>query len=280
MTRLALTALLLVAPLATPLAADPPARQATTPAPPAPVPPAPIPSPDPEPAAALRIVGETQIAPYRVVRLKAVGVPAKAGVIWKVRPLAADAPANAVDWVGRQNVREPEWVAPPGQYRVELSVGSMGADGTMALDYTEVIVTIGQAPQPPPVPPVPPGPVPPGPTPGPAPIPGDGLRALFVFESGKLQTYPPGQLAALYSKTVRDYLNARCPKGPDGVTPERRWYDADQDVSAESKTWQDAMKRPRASLPWVIISNGKAGFEGPLPNSIEELLALLKQYGG
>jgi hypothetical protein len=272
--RLALTFFVL---LAAPLTAQPPAEPRVQPAR------TPAPAPDPAPELGpLTIAGPDTVAPYKIVRLSAKNVPAKAGVMWKVRAVAATDSSTLIDWASRQNVQEVGFVAPPGQYRAELSVGSVGTDGTLALDYAEKLVTIGAAPLPPPGPGPGPGPSPgPGPTPGPAPIAGDGLRVLVVFESAKLTTYPPGQLAALYSKSVRDYLGAKCAVGPDGKTPERRFYDADVDLSQETKTWQDAMKRPRTALPWVVVSNPAkgGGYEGPLPASAEEFLALLKKWG-
>jgi hypothetical protein len=83
---------------------------------------------------------------------------------------------------------------------------------------------------------------------------------------------------AIFSRMVRDYLDAKCAKV--GGTPEYRIYDKDIDVSRDAKTWQDAMRRTRAQMPWIIISNGKTGFEGPLPSDVPSTLELLKKYGG
>ncbi len=57
-------------------------------------------------------------------------------------------------------------------------------------------------------------------------------------------------------------------------------WDAGVDASQESQLWQDALKRKRGALPWLVISNGKSGFEGPLPATVDETLTLLKKYGG
>ncbi len=126
-----------------------------------------------------------------------------------------------------------------------------------------------------------PGPVPPGPTPGPTPIPDTGFRVLMVYESAEKSKYTAGQLAALDGQAVRDYLDTHCVKGPDGKTPERRIWDKDitrEQAAADSKLWADALERTRGKpLPWLVISTGKTGYEGPLP---EDALALLKKYGG
>ena len=125
-----------------------------------------------------------------------------------------------------------------------------------------------------------PEPIPVDPTPAPkppAPIVGDGLHVLIVYESADLQKLPPGQLSALKSQTVRDYLDGRCAK-ENGVAAWRIW-DADIDTKEAAKAWQDAMKRPRQSLPWVIISDGRSGYEGPLPGNVADTLELLKKWG-
>jgi hypothetical protein len=147
-----------------------------------------------------------------------------------------------------------------------------------------VLVSIGKAPGPtppgPPDPPEPPGPTPP-PTPSVVPIPGAGFRALIVYESSEVGKLPAKQSTILYSKAIRTYLNEKAAAGPGGWK-EWRIYDKDIDTSNESKTWQDAMKRPRASLPWIVLSNGdkKIGYEGPLPNDVPATLELMKKYGG
>jgi hypothetical protein len=144
-------------------------------------------------------------------------------------------------------------------------------------------VDAGIGPQPPPPGPTPPpNPVdPPKPVPpvDPAPIPAAGLHVLVVYDALKLTTLTTEQQGAIYGKDVRDYLRAVCPKGEDGVTAEWRMWPVDVDASGESKLWRDALARPRKSLPWIVVSNGKTGFEGPLPGNAAEMLALLKKYG-
>jgi hypothetical protein len=166
----------------------------------------------------------------------------------------------------------------PGRY----TVMAWNAKGDRASKLSRCVVIVGDPGPVPPVPPPPgPGPtppVPPGPTPSPAPIPEAGFRVLVVYETADLSKLPPGQLAGLHSKELRDWLDQTCVKGPDGKTAEWRIWDQNIDLTKAEPIWQAAMKRPRASLPWVVVSNGKAGFEGPLPKSGKEIMELLAKY--
>ncbi len=147
----------------------------------------------------------------------------------------------------------------------------------------------------------------PTPTPDPTPTPADevpipnvtGLHVLVLYESGDASTLPAAQQAVLYGKTVRDYLNLKSPLGPDGKTHQWRMWDKDVDASNEQPLWQDALKRgldkvknwiqpkdkdgkpvgPTKAVPWIIVSNGKAGYEGPLPANVADMMTLLKKYG-
>lgn len=171
--------------------------------------------------------------------------------------------------------------AVPGRYRVE----SWNAKGDVASEIATCWVVIGDpgppTPPTPPKPPVPPiPPIPPIPPPDVAPIPAPGFRALFIYETAELAKLPPGQIAALYAKDIYDYLNAKCVKGLDGKTAEARWWDKDVNTSNEAPHWQAAMKRERKSLPWLIISDGTKGYEGPLPLTAEDTISLLKKFGG
>lgn len=128
-----------------------------------------------------------------------------------------------------------------------------------------------------PEPPKPPGPNPPGPDPLP-PIPGVGFRVLIVTETKDLSTLPSAQVQAMTAKEVRDYLDSHTVK--EGNQPEYRIFDQNIDLSKASQVWKDAMARPRQALPWIVVTNGKTGFEGPLPANKDALMTLLKTYGG
>lgn len=145
--------------------------------------------------------------------------------------------------------------------------------------YSQTVITVGGAPVPVPIDPKPVDPVPDA-----APIPGAGLRVMLVYDPKALSLLTEEQKGVLFATEVRDYLRATCPKGADGVTAECRFWPIDTDPSGESKLWKDAFakaKAKRGDAPiWVIVSNGKTGFEGKAPETVQGMLDLLKKYGG
>lgn len=157
----------------------------------------------------------------------------------------------------------------PGKCRVALLV--IGEDG-FPDRLTSQVFAIEDGPGPnPPDPPVPPGPVPP---------PADGLHVLIVYDSLTLSKLTFSQQGILSAGSLRDYLDAKCPAGPDGKTKEYRIWDQSVDTTNVAKYWQDTMKLPRASVPWIYISNSKTSFSGPLPADTAATLELIQKYGG
>jgi cell division septation protein DedD len=118
--------------------------------------------------------------------------------------------------------------------------------------------------------PTPPQPDPePEPQPQPAPIPAAGLHVLILEETDDRGRIDKGQLGVLQTVNVAAYV-----RGKQG---QFRQYDAG--VKIGDPLWESARNRPRASLPWIIVSNGaKGGYEGPLPKSIDEALALIRRF--
>lgn len=219
--------------------------------------------------AEVTIKGERKVDAGRLVRLDVGGVEvgAKTRVIWKVA--GRNGAVADVERVGNRIV----FTGPAGVYTVSLRVIDFKQE---LFEEADAEITIGEV-----VPPVPPTP-PPGPGPGPkpdaAPIPVAGFRVLIVYESADATKLPPAQHSIIYGKTMRDFLNATCAVGPDNKTREWNIWDQDVDTSAVAKHWQDAMKRPRKSVPWLLVSNGVTGWEGPLPATVDETLALLRKY--
>lgn len=120
----------------------------------------------------------------------------------------------------------------------------------------------------------------PAPPEPPAPIPGEGFKVLIVRESADLTKLPQSQQLVLRGATVAGYLDRRCATESDGKTKAHRIFDKDADTSGDYAYWTEAMKRPRSNYPWIVISNGKTGFEGPLPLTVADTMALLQKYGG
>lgn len=125
--------------------------------------------------------------------------------------------------------------------------------------------------------PDPPKPDPPKPS---TPILGDGgMRVMFIVETmDGVAKVPITMRSAIFGDEVREILNTKTKPTPDGG--KRGWYiaDKDQDFLAESKVWGDALKRPRTTLPWVIISSPTGNYEGPVPDNVSAMVALLKKF--
>lgn len=124
-----------------------------------------------------------------------------------------------------------------------------------------------------------PSPNPDPPAPDSLPIEGKGFRVLIVYESSTLSKILEAQRQVLTSTKIREYLNHKCQ-----VEEDRQfgWRVLDQhaDMQHAHERWKKAMARSRTGLPWILISNGTQGFEGPLPTSIDATLLLLKRFGG
>lgn len=136
------------------------------------------------------------------------------------------------------------------------------------------VVTFGKAPDP--------GPVPPGPTP--TPLPTDGFRVLIVRPSNG-QGLSANQVTMLSSPNVRAYLTGKCVKVANQA--EYRMFDSTQDLSKESKIWQDAMSKARSDMQksptskaWLLAINTKTGVSTPLPDTEADLLKALTAIGG
>lgn len=159
-------------------------------------------------------------------------------------------------------------IAPPGKYQAEV----ICSDPQIGITTESAVLEIKGKDPPKPVDPV-------TPTPDPNDDPNldtSKLRVLIVEETADRAGLPPGQLAVLTSSKVRRALDALCMK-VDG-TPEWRIFDDDSDISAESDVWQEAMAKPRSSLPWLLVSDGKQGVSMPLPKSVDEMLGILETF--
>lgn len=185
--------------------------------------------------------------------------------------LSHDKPLSDVLLNLRCATAKPEQIEPgvyvirqPGKHTVEVNAISQDP---LRWDDETVTVTVGPAPPGP-------GPVPPGPTPGPAPIDGPGLRVLMIREASA--TLPQPIADVMMAPEVRAFLSANCVK-VDGQ-PDWRMIDPDDTFTDPNHRFAKALKRPRASLPWLIVSNGSGGYEGPFPATVQAMLDLLRSF--
>ena len=162
-------------------------------------------------------------------------------------------------------------------YRISQS-GKFWIEVT-AIDFTKNlygkenrVLVVGQSPTPPPTPPIPPEPPTPPPTPPTpdAPIAAEGMHILVVYESAptEAEQMTPAQANMLNATSTRSYLSSI-------ASDNWRILDKDTSYTDADNVWGKALKRPRASIPWIIISNGKTGYEGPLPKTFDDLKALI-----
>ncbi len=142
----------------------------------------------------------------------------------------------------------------------------------------QVLTVSGIGPNPPPIvdPPVIDPPVVDPPTP---PVPIGKLQVIIIEDPAQHASLPASQIAVLDGQAVREYLNTHCTV-TDG-TPDRRILSVRQVVTAKSAPWlQEAFAVPRESLPWIVILRGSKTISGPLPETVDETMALLRTYGG
>jgi hypothetical protein len=226
--------------------------------------------------AELKITGTLAVESNKMVRLAGEGAVAGSALIWDVsNDKACDTEEVQVyDKEGKPAGTKLFLTGPAGSYKVKLRAIRFDKDGRTHVETATAVVSIGTPP---------PGPTPtpepdPGPPPVPAPIPLPGLRILIVEESKERAKLPRAQRLIILGKPMRDYMDAKCVREVE--TNQAGWWilDKDVDTSAMPKHWRDAMKRPRTSIPWLIVSNGRTGYEGPLPASVPDMLDLLKKY--
>ena len=128
----------------------------------------------------------------------------------------------------------------------------------------------------PPVPPTPPPDPTPIPTPDIAPYPSTGLTALIIYESSE---ETPSLSNLMSGDLLNSYILTK------GVKNGFMKFDKDLSDFSKLDPWvAAAWKVERKSLPWLLVSNGKTGFSGPLPMdakgySAEKTLEIFKKHG-
>ena len=213
---------------------------------------------DPLPVSPAQITGPAAVDSVKLVKLTAVNVPPKTGLLWHVRPQAG---AGKPDYAqsGNRKLATLEFVAPPGQYDIELSLVTIGTDGTPNVDELLYTVTIGTPPAPVPVPPVPP--VPPDPKPA-----GTGAFVIVVVDESN-PTTAQGQVATGATLTALKTAG-KC-----------RVYGSVSDAATiTAKKYDKMITDAKVSAPAVFVldSTGKLVYAGKLPDTDAALSAALK----
>jgi hypothetical protein len=141
----------------------------------------------------------------------------------------------------------------------------------------------GKGPRPPPDPDQPVDPDEPVDPEKPAPIEGVGLRVLVIYKDADYNQYTADQRAIITSLSFRQYLDKNCAKDAKAQnnTAYRIWHE-ELNVAGDGPEWVKAYARPRnltSGGPWLIVSNGKTGFEGQAPKTMKEIKDLMSKYG-
>jgi hypothetical protein len=177
---------------------------------------------------------------------------------------------------------------PPGQVTVPVVIGKSYADASIALMNLQLVISppngtgtvLTQVPAAGTM--VPNGSTvtvtleikPPDP---PAPIPVAGLRVLMVYSKQNAAKLTTGQYAAIFGQDMRTLLESKCVVEPETMKKGYRIWETGINPSGDLKVWADAYPLAKSD-PWLIISNGKGGYSGPMPAKLEDTIALVNQF--
>lgn len=161
-----------------------------------------------------------------------------------------------------------------GTGTVELMAVVVGKTKASDVIRKTIDVDNGVGPRPPPDPPKPP--TPPDP-PTPAPIPLAGFRTLIVYDP---VTLTPAQQGIVFGAKVRSYLQSKCVVGGDGKTKDFWILQSGVDVSSAPKWVGDAIQRHPGQKTFMLVSDGKTGYDGVIPASADEALSIMQKTGG
>lgn len=223
------------------------------------------PTPSPEPDAA-GVIGEVRSDEWYVIESDAelIAITSPSGiarVVTDTGPLKIK--GKFADSAGRTETRTYSakhiyMVESAAEGKCELILIPVGVTGEAEL-VRQMLAVVG--PRPPPDPNVDPKPEPPGPA--------GKLMVLIVEETDARGTLPAGQIPIFGAKEIREFAK---------TAGELRILDKDQDISGAEAWIQTAFKEPRQSLPWIVLSNGRTGYSGPLPASVADTMTLLRRF--
>jgi hypothetical protein len=101
-----------------------------------------------------------------------------------------------------------------------------------------------------------------------------GLRVLIVYPQHGVMT--ADQHAIITGKRYREYVDAKCVK--EGGEAAYWFLKSNEDASGLATTWQKAYAMA-ANRTWYIVGNGARWEQGPLPATVDAMLAVTQKYG-
>ena len=114
-----------------------------------------------------------------------------------------------------------------------------------------------------------------------------GLVVVIVEDETRAEPLTSGQVVSIGAGSVREYLDSHCAKGADGQTPESKKYKKGTDVKLQSESVQklhakvvEKMDKSGSKDPHIGIQSGRKTAIGPVPEGEQNMLNLLKKYGG
>lgn len=96
------------------------------------------------------IIGDRNVAPQHTVQLSLKDLPAKAAVVWKIKPFDGQE-SKDIEWVSTRKDLHNRWIGPQGKYEVSCTYAIVKEDGTLDFDVMDVVITIGSPAPPKPV---------------------------------------------------------------------------------------------------------------------------------
>ena len=97
----------------------------------------------------------------------------------------------------------------------------------------------------------------------------DKLTVVILEQTEWRNRIKPSQLNVISSKIWRESL--------DEIGGQWRVLDPEADVDKDEVWVQEAVKRKRNGLPWLIVQKEKIWYSGPVPQTIQEMLEIIQK---
>lgn len=161
---------------------------------------------------------------------------------------------------------------------VGVDLVPVGVTAETSIARHVLTVVDGTQPNPPPKPDPGPGPTPEPPKPDP--ITPQKLQIVIIEDMTARGTAE--QISIIDGGDLREYCKTHCVMtSQDGYRfPDARHLSFRQDVSNQPEWIRTAFSQPRTSLPWLVVFTPTQTISGPLPATIEDMMSLLRKYGG